>query len=494
MNRTKLLIGFVATLAIGAALGMAITHWSAKSSATTATEGERKILYWHDPMKPDVKFDKPGKSPFMDMELVPVYADEGQGAQVKVSPLTTQNLGVRLGKVEKAEMSTQLAAVGTVAFDEELLEVVQSRVAGYVQRLHVKTNLQPVKRGQPLADLVAPAWISAQEEYLSLLGAESARGRDIRDAARERLKVLGVPESQIKRLETTRKVSGATTIYAPIDGVISELAVREGSAIAEGAPLFRVNSLRKVWAIAQVPETQMAAVSKDAKVTVTATGWPGELFEGRVLAVLPDLDAVTRTLSVRIELENKGERLVPGMFVSLEFAAASAAPQLFVPSEAVIATGTRSVVIVSLGDAGFDVRDVKTGADSDGKTVILSGLDEGETIVLSGQFLIDSEASLRSAVSRLSTMPGGGEAPAQEKSSYTAEGKIVAITPTSVTLDHGAVPELKWGAMTMPFAIRDSALTTGLAVGDNVSFEFQASDAGFEIVKIEKTHDHSEMH
>jgi Cu(I)/Ag(I) efflux system membrane fusion protein len=402
MNRTKLLIAFVATLAIGAALGIGFTRWSGKSSTPTAAGEGRKVLYWHDPMKPDVRFDKPGKSPFMNMELVPVYADEAQDAQVKVSPTAIQNFGVRLGKVEKSSMSAQLMAVGTVSFDEELLEVVQSRVGGYVQRLHVKTTLQSVKRGQPLADLVAPAWISAQEEYLSLLGAASERGRDIRDAARDRLRVLGVPDSEIRRLESTRKVNGATTIYAPIDGVITELAVREGAAITEGAPLFRVNSLRKVWAIAQVPETQMAAVSKSAKVTVTAAGWPGERFEGHVLAVLPDLDAATRTLPVRIEIENHSDRLVPGMFVSLEFAASKAAPQLVVPSEAVIATGTRSVVIVSRGDAGFDVREVKTGAESEGKTVILSGLDEGDPIVLSGQFLIDSEASLKSTVSRLS--------------------------------------------------------------------------------------------
>jgi Cu(I)/Ag(I) efflux system membrane fusion protein len=255
-----------------------------------------------------------------------------------------------------------------------------------------------------------------------------------------------------------------------------------------------VNSLRKVWAIAQVPETQMAAVSKDSKVTVTASGWPGERFDAHVLAVLPDLDAATRTLPVRVEIENRGERLVPGMFVSLEFAAANAAPQLVIPSEAVIATGSRSVVVISRGDAGFDVREVKTGAESDGKTVILSGLDEGDQIVLSGQFLIDSEASLRSTVSRLATAAGNEDAPAQEKSSHTAEGKIVAITPTSVTISHGPVPALKWGAMTMGFALRDSAQTTGLAVGDSVTFEFQASaDAGFEVVRLDKSHDHSEM-
>jgi Cu(I)/Ag(I) efflux system membrane fusion protein len=418
MSRTKLLIALAVTLGVGAALGFGLTRLFAERSTPASAEAGRKVLYWHDPMKPDVRFDKPGKSPFMDMELVPVYADEGQEAQVKVSPVATQNFGVRLGKVEKAAMSRQLTAVGTVSFDEELLEVVQSRVAGYVQGLHVKTNLQPVKRGQPLADLVAPAWISAQEEYLSLLGAESARGRDIRDAARERLKVLGVPESEIRRLENSRKVNGATTIYAPIDGVITELAVREGAAITEGAPLFRVNSLRRVWAIAQVPETQIAAVSKDAKVTVTAAGWPGERFDGHVLAVLPDLDTATRTLPVRIEIENHGDRLVPGMFVSLDFAAAQAAPQLVVPSEAVIATGTRSVVIVSRGEAGFDVRDVRTGAEAEGRTVILSGLEEGESIVLSGQFLIDSEASLRSTVSRLSPVtepaPPAGQSKAAE--------------------------------------------------------------------------------
>jgi len=424
MNRTKLLIAFVATLVVGAALGFGITRWTAKSSEPVATEGGRKILYWHDPMKPDVRFDKPGKSPFMDMQLVPVYEDASGGSQVKVSPATTQNFGVRLGKVERASLSSQLSAVGTVSFDEELLEVVQSRVSGYVQRLHVKSNLQPVSRGQPLVDVVAPAWISAQEEYLTLLEAESERGRDIRDAARERLRVLGVPATAIKQLETTRKAVSATTIYAPIDGVITELTVREGASIAEGAPLFRVNSLRKVWAIAQVPETQVSSVSKDAMVTATAAAWPGERFDGHVLALLPDLDPDTRTLPVRIEIENPAHRLVPGMFVSLEFAASKSAAQLIVPSEAVIATGSRSVVVVAKGDTGFDVREIKTGAEFGGRTVVLSGLKEGEQIVLSGQFLIDSEASLKSTVSRLSS-PDASE-PASMESAPTEPAQPAA--------------------------------------------------------------------
>ncbi len=405
MNRPGIALSLAVMLAVGAALGFGVTRWLGSDGAHVTEQGGRKILYWHDPMRPDVRFDKPGKSPFMDMELVPVYADEAGNSQVRVNPTVTQNLGVRLGKVERADFALHLRAVGAIAFDEQLLEVVQSRVAGFVQRLHVKTTLQPVKRGQPLAEVVAPAWISAQEEYLALLGAESARGRDIREAARERLKVLGVPEAAVQRLESTRKVEAGTTIYSPIDGVVTELAVREGAAVGEGAPLFRINSLRKVWAVAQIPEAQSGAVSKHATVDVTATAFPGQAFSGRVLAVLPDLDTATRTLPVRVEIDNRDQRLVPGMFVALDFQAPAATPQLVVPSEAVIVTGERSLVIVSKGAAGFDVREVKTGPEVGSRSVILSGLGEGEPIVLSGQFLIDSEASLKSAISRLSA-PG----------------------------------------------------------------------------------------
>jgi Cu(I)/Ag(I) efflux system membrane fusion protein len=403
----RLIPAFAAVLLVGGAIGYGLTRWFASEPAP-AQVGERKVLYWHDPMVPNVKFDKPGKSPFMEMQLVPVYAgSEGNGGpQVHVSASAAQNLGVRLGKVERVAIESRLSAVGSVAFDEELLEVVQARVEGYVSRLHVKTTLTPVRRGQALVDVVAPAWLAAEEEYLSLLDATSSRGADIRAAARQRLLVLGVPESAILALERTRKTTASTTIYAPTDGVVTELGVREGTSFMPGAPLFRINSLRKVWAIAQVPEVQVSGVAPGAKVIVHATAWAGEEFNGRVLAILPDVDAATRTLPVRVEIDNSKLRLAPGMFVSLEFATPAMAPQLVVPSEAVIVTGERSVVIVAREGGGFDVADVKLGAESNGKTVILSGLDEGQSIVLSGQFLIDSEASLKSAVSRLST---GGE-------------------------------------------------------------------------------------
>ncbi len=411
MNLKTIAIALLATLLGGAALGYWLAGRQAPEAAgagqgagaTQPAPGERQVLYWYDPMKPDVKFDKPGKSPFMDMQLVPRYADEAGATAVRIAPGVVQNLGIRVGKVEKAAIASRLGAVGSVAFDERLLEVVQARVQGNVTRLYVRSPLERVQRGQPLAEILAPEWRAAQEEYLVLLDAESERAGPIRDAARERLIVLGVPEPIIRRIEKTRKADATTTVFAPADGVVTELAVREGAAFMPGAPLFRINGLGSVWVNAEVPEAQIAAIPPGSAVEATATAWPGVKFEGHVAALLPEVNRETRSLPVRIVIENPERKLAPGMFVSLEFTGQAGEPQLVVPSEAVIVTGERSVVIVAQGGGGFDVAGVTTGAEVDGKTAILSGLSEGQSIVLSGQFLIDSEASLKSAVTRFET-------------------------------------------------------------------------------------------
>lgn len=404
--RVKLIIAAVAVLIIGAAGGYSIGQRAPErtgSAPSGSAQGERKVLYWHDPMVPNTRFDKPGKSPFMDMQLVPVYANEAGGAAVKVSPVVSQNLGIRLGTVEKTVLRPQLAAIGSVAFDEHLLEVVQARVEGYVTRLHVKAPLVRVRRGQPLVDIVAPAWLEAQEEYLALLDAQSERGQAIRDAARQRLTVLGVPDSTIRELDAQRKTNASTTLTAPIDGVVTELTVREGAAFMPGAALFRINGLKTVWVNAQVPEAQVSMIPSGSSVTAHATAWPGAVFKGGVAALLPDVDPQTRTLLVRVVVENPEFKLAPGMFVSLDFEGKADQEQLVVPSEAVIVTGERNIVVVAREGGGFDVAEVSVGTEAEGKTAILSGLEEGQSIVLSGQFLIDSEASLKSAVSRLST-------------------------------------------------------------------------------------------
>jgi Cu(I)/Ag(I) efflux system membrane fusion protein len=382
-------------------IGAPMQQRSAPVSPNTAAQ-ERKPLYWYDPMQPNQHFDKPGKSPFMDMQLLPKYADEaGEGGGVRVSSNTLQNLGIRLGRVERVSLSSHLHAVGSVAFDERQLELVQARVDGAVTQLHVKSPFERVHRGQPLAEILAPQWLEAQQQYLALLKADEARAGSLRQAARDRLAVLGVPEEVIRTLEFTGKPSATTTLYAPIDGVVTELAVRQGTAFVAGASLFRINGLKSVWVNAQIPESDVAAASVGSAVEAHATAWPGAVFKGRVIALLPDVNPQTRTLTARVALYNSNDRLVPGMYVTLEFALAPGKAQLVVPSEAVITTGKRSVVIVAREKGGFDVADVAVGIEQDGRTSILSGLTEGESIVLSGQFLIDSEASLTATVTRL---------------------------------------------------------------------------------------------
>ena len=397
-DRIILIAAALALLALGVAGG----YWWAREPQATPVPQMRKVLYWHDPMVPGQRFDKPGKSPFMDMQLVPVYADEAtEGGGVRVSPSVVQNLGMRLGRVERTTIDTKLQAVGSVAFDERLLDVVQARVEGYVTRLHVKAPLEHVRRGQPLADVVSPQWLEAEQEYLTLLDASAERAQALRDAARQRLIVLGVPEATIKTLEETRKANAGVTLTSPIDGVVTELGARQGAAFMAGATLFRINGLSTVWVSAQVPEARVSAVRVGSKVEVSAAGWPGDAFKGEVIAILPEVDPQTRTLSARVSIDNRDSRLSPGMYVTLAFAAHGSEPQLVVPSEAVISTGTRNVVIVARDDKGFDVVNVTPGPGQDGRTAILSGLKEGQSIVLSGQFLIDSEASLTSTLNRL---------------------------------------------------------------------------------------------
>ncbi len=410
MNRRWILSTAVA-LCVGAILGFALSSMRSnpmqnESGVTSAAPGaaDRKVLYWHDPMVPGQKFDKPGKSPFMDMQLVPVYADEVQReGGVRINDSVSQHLGIRLASVVKGVLPTQLRAVGSVAFDERLVELVQARVGGYVTRLYVKAPFESVRRGQPLAEILSPDWLAAQQEYLALLDGEFASIQAIRQAARQRLAVLGVPEATIRAIETDRNTHPTTTVSAPMDGVVSELSVREGSAFTAGAPLFRVSGLTSVWVNAQVPEARISMIPMGSKTIAHATAWPAESFAGRVIALFPEIDPQSRTLTARVQLENDDDKLRPGMFVSLEFIGPQAQPQLLVPSEAVITTGERTVVIVAPQAGGFAVANVTIGPDANGKSTVLSGLTEGQSVVVSGQFLIDSEASLKSTLHRLET-------------------------------------------------------------------------------------------
>jgi Cu(I)/Ag(I) efflux system membrane fusion protein len=445
----------------------------------------RKVLYWHDPMTPGPRFDKPGKSPFMDMKLVPVYADQAADeGKVSISPRTVQNLGIRTVAVSEGEMELGVDTVGAIAVDERTITAVQSRVNGYIERLYVRAQYDSVRRGQPLVDIYAPEWLSAQEEYLALKRASQPAADALADAARQRMVLLGIPHNQIDRLEKTGLANPRVTLYAPESGLVWELGARDGSAVTPGMTLFKLASMRSIWVNAEVPESQTASVLAGAKVTARAAAFPDKTFKGRVALILPDVNPVTRTIRARIELDNPQGLLKPGMFARLEFGGRDQRA-LQVPNEALIYTGKRNVVIVAEGDGRFRPVEVEVGRESGESTEIRKGLEIGQKVVASGQFLIDSEASLTGVLSRMNdpNVAASPAAPSHLSTGNAAQahrgtGRVVAFEGNRVTLQHGPIASIGWGAMTTPFVVPSHGLPRGLEVGDHVTFEFIVEKPG----------------
>ena len=432
----------------------------------------RKILYYHDPMVPGNKFDKPAKSPFMDMMLVPVYADsDGDGSKVTVSPRIQQNLGVRTALVAEGTLAPEVAAVGSIAWNERDQVVVQARATGFVERLQVRATLDRVAKGQALAELYVPDWIAAQEEFLSVRRMQGSDMVALVDGARQRMRQAGMDEAQIALVERSGRTQPRVTVMAPIGGVVTELMVREGMTVMAGATLFRINGTATVWANAEVPESQAALLRPGAKVRARSPAAPGASFEGRVQALLPEVNPTTRTLKARLELSNPGGRLVPGMFVQMQFMDMRAEKALLIPTEAVIQTGRRTVVMLAEEGGRFRPVDVEIGIESGGQTEIRRGLQAGHRVVVSSQFLIDSEASLKGVEARLNNEPGQGAGAAQPR--HQGQGLIEALDRDSVMLRHGPIASLGMGAMAMDFKLPPpNAMPRGLAVGDRVDFEF----------------------
>ena len=475
--------------ASGAAVpaGGSVQQGSANDPATG-----KKILYWHDPMVPGQKFDKPGKSPFMDMQLVPVYADgDGDEGKVTISPRVQQNLGVRTAMVTKGALAPAVETVGSVAYNERDVAVVQARSNGFVERLYVRAPLDPVRKGQPLAELYVPEWVAAQEEYLSarrITAQSETRGLEaLLDGARQRMRLVGMTEDQIRLVESTGKVHARLTVSAPIGGVVAELGAREGMTVMAGAPLFRINGLGTVWVNAEVRENQASEVRPGSPVEARTPALPGSVFKGRVTAILPEVNPATRTFKARVELANPNGQLVPGMFATVNFTPATRKEALLVPSEAVIQTGKRSVVIVAQGDGKFAPIDVEIGLETNGQSEIRKGLEVGQKVVVSGQFLVDSEASLKGTATRMSDVPAPEGAKAGGPT-HRGEGRVESIGKEEITLSHGPIPSLQWGAMTMGFKPPASGLPKNIAVGDTVTFEIrQTKDGAFEITTISPT-------
>jgi Cu(I)/Ag(I) efflux system membrane fusion protein len=418
MNRKSLIVGLCAAILValgGYALysaGMSAGQRAARIAAGPRTPGApkagdidphtgKRILYWHDPMVPAQRFYHPGKSPFMDMQLVPVLEGTNDSGGVEISSQIQQNLGIRTAAVTRGTLNRSIEATATVGYDERDVVLVPARANGFVERLHVRATLDPVHKGQPLADLYVPDWVAAQEEYLAVKGLKSPGTSDLLEGARQRMRLAGMTEELIRAFEAGGKVQSHFTATAPITGVIAELSAREGAAVMSGAPLFRINGLATIWINVEVPESFGAQVRAGDAVKARVPPLPGTVFEGKVDAVVPHVDPVTRTLTVRVQLANPDARLVPGMFVTVQFASGGRPDVLLVPTEAVIETGTRRVVILAEGDGRFRPVNVEIGSEGGGQTEIRSGLTAGQTIVVSGQFLLDSEASLKATQERL---------------------------------------------------------------------------------------------
>ncbi|MDR7334666.1 efflux RND transporter periplasmic adaptor subunit [Roseateles asaccharophilus] len=498
MSPQKKLFTVVLLVAIGAGLGYGAARWTTGPSPAVGGQGassqppadDRKVLYWYDPMVPQHKFDKPGKSPFMDMQLVPKYAGEADASGVAVDPRVAQMLGVRTATAEKQRIGASVQVPATVQLNERDVAILQARTAGFVQRVARLAPGDVVAAGAFIAELLVPEWAGAQQEFLALRRMGDAA---LTAAARQRLVLLGMPTALVQQVERTGEVQALTTVHAPTGGLVQEMMVRPGMTVSQGMSLARITGLSTVWLEAALPEVQAATARVGEPVEVTLAAFPGETLKGKVTSVLPEASSETRTLRVRAELPNPHGRLRAGMFAQMRLGG-PAEEALVVPAESVIRTGERAIVYVVEQPGRFTPVPVRIGREWGDKLEVLEGLQAGQQVVASGQFLIDSEASMQGLLQRQagpSAAPASAAASAGSQGAPSAvvhqgQGRIVGLTPQEVTLDHGPVPSLKWPAMQMGFKIAQPGLADSFKVGDKVQFTFRESAEGYEVTGVQR--------
>jgi RND family efflux transporter MFP subunit len=376
----------------------------------------KKIKYWTAPMDPTYIRNEPGKSP-MGMELVPVYGEEGEekvpSSVIRIDPVTIQNMGVRLARVKRKPLVRNIRAYGTIAYDERRMKVVSAWVGGRIDKLYVDFTGVAVKKGDPLVELYSPALVSTQQELILAL---ETRGRlwtlgnqealksasHLVEATKRRLLLWGINKDQIDEIERNRKVKTHMTIHAPIGGTVIDKKAFEGQYVKEGERLYTIADLSSVWVLADVYEYELPWVRNGMPAEMELSYIPGMRFKGKVLYVYPYMDEKTRTAKLRLEFENLRYRLKPGMYANIYLNPRMSGDSLVIPQEAVIDSGVRKLVFISLGKGKFQPREVKLGMEgNDDEFEVLEGLDENERIVISGQFLLDSESLLSEAIQKM---------------------------------------------------------------------------------------------
>ncbi len=407
-------------------IGQALAAKEALKAGMIDPKTGKKIKYWTAPMDPTYISDKPGKSP-MGMDLVPVYEEEGEGKEpastIRIDPVTMQNMGVRLGRVHQKTLIKTIRTVGNITFDETKIYTFNTKFNGWIEKLYVKFVGEDVKKGQPLFDIYSPELVTAQEEYLLALEQYNKLGdssysrirdgaRRLLEASRTRLRYWDLTDKQIKRIGQTGSIGKTVTIYSPTTGVVTKKIAFKGHYVKAGAHQYEIVDLSTVWVDVDVYEYELPWVRKGMAADMDLSYIPGKRFKGKVLFIYPYLDPKTRTAKLRLAFPNPGYQLKPGMYANINLKSEVAKDALVIPQEAVIDSGVRQIVFVALGKGKFQPREVNIGLEgNENEYQVLDGLSEGEEIVLSAQFMLDSESRLREAIQKMLELreraPGG---------------------------------------------------------------------------------------
>lgn len=487
-------------VALAAALAAAGGYWmgqkteSGEATATAQKEPARKILYYRNPMGlPDTS--PVPKKDAMGMDYVPVYEGEEAGGeqaastgQVKISIEKVQKLGVKTEQAARRMLDRTVRAVGKVEVDERHIHSIAPKFEGWIERLHVKTTGESVRKGQALFDAYSPELVSAQREYaIALEGVAALKDADedtkrsmqrLAEASLQRLRNWDISEQQVKELaksEATRRSLTFHAFHTPVNGVVLEKKALEGMRFMPGEVLYKIADLSSVWVVADVFEQDIAQVRAGSMTRVKVNAYPDKSFEGTVGLVYPTLNPATRTVSVRMEIANPNGLLKPAMFANVEIPVAGRGEVLTVPVSAVIDSGTRQVVLVQLAPGRFEPRMVRLGGRGENYVEVLEGVAEGEQVVISANFLIDAESNLKAALGGLGEHVGS--APAERKQpaagvGHEAQGTLNAVNADgTVNITHGPVESLDWPGMTMDFELANSSLAEHAETGSAIMFE-----------------------
>lgn len=458
------------------------------AGSTVVVAEEKEVLYWVAPMDANYRRDKAGKSP-MGMDLIPFYAGADEdGSTVTISPTVVQNLGVRTAKAELTRLWRGIDTVGYVDYDESKVSHIHLRTEGWIEKLAVESEGERVKKGDFLFDVYSPKLVNAQEELVTAL---STGNKGLIRATKERLAALGISSSQIKQLQKDKKVKQRISIYAPQDGVVSDLPVREGMFVKPSQKVMTLGDLSSIWLLAEVFERQSEWVEVGQMAEVSLSYIPGKTWNGEVEYIYPSLDPKTRTLKVRLRFENPGERLKPNMYANVKIYGGAKENTIVIPLEGLIRTGRNERVIIDLGEGKFEAREVKSGIESGNYVEILNGVNAGDKIVTSGQFLIDSEASMRASLTRMSEPTGEDMSDMQDaeesiKVSGSGVVKMVMSEDRKLSLQHEPIEDLGWPAMTMDFSVAEGVDISGLSIDDNIMFQLEQRNDRYLITSVHK--------